>query len=423
MILIMGSNMAEAHPVTFDRIKASKKARPEQQIVVIDPRRTATAAGRRPAPAGRARRRHRPAQRPGPDAARPGRRGSTASSSGHTRGFEEYRAVPAGPGPGRAVRGGRRRAGATLYSLAQRIAGAKGFLSFYCMGLNQSTVGMWKNNSLINLHLLTGQIGKPGAGPFSLTGQPNAMGGREGGPAVAPAARLSHRRGRRRIGRRWRRSGAAAPGAISPKPGLTAVEMFRALEKGQLKAIWIAGTNPAVSLPDLHQVRRALAKAQLVVVSGRLSSDRDDAARRRPPAGGPVGREGMDQHQQRAHGQLTARSCGTRPARRCPTGRSSPASPGRWASRLRLTRSRGEVWDEFIQLTRGPAVRHGRHDQRPAARSVDQPAMALPDAGSSRQQAALSRPAASRRRTARRSSCRATTASRASCPTTSSRSC
>src|SRR5205814_3107408 len=68
-----------------------------------------------------------------------------------------------------------------LDQVADRIGAAKGFLSFYCMGLNQSTVGVWKNNSLINLHLLTGQIGKPGAGPFSLTGQPNAMGGREAG--------------------------------------------------------------------------------------------------------------------------------------------------------------------------------------------------------------------------------------------------
>src|SRR5207253_10659501 len=154
---------------------------------------------------------------------------------------------------------------AELFSLAARIAQAGNFLSFYCMGLNQSTVGMWKNNSLINLHLLTGQIGKPGAGPFSLTGQPNAMGGREGGL-------LSHQLpGYRTVEDEQHRADAETfwgcrPGAISPKAGLTAVEMFRALEKGQLKAIWIAGTNPAVSLPDLHHVRRALHKAQLVVV-------------------------------------------------------------------------------------------------------------------------------------------------------------
>src|SRR5262249_19645061 len=154
---------------------------------------------------------------------------------------------------------------ADLYRVARRIASAGGFLSFYCMGLNQSTVGVWKNNSLINLHLLTGQIGKPGAGPFSLTGQPNAMGGREAGLLAQqlPGHRLVADAGHRReLEAFWGRP----EGSISPRPGYTAVEMFRALEKGQLRAIWIAGTNPMVSLPDLHQVRRALGKAQLVVV-------------------------------------------------------------------------------------------------------------------------------------------------------------
>src|SRR5581483_1777497 len=122
-----------------------------------------------------------------------------------------------------------------------------------------------KNNSLINLHLLTGQIGRPGAGPFSLTGQPNAMGGREAGllSHQLPGYRFVVDPGHRaEVERYWQRP----LGSISPQPGLTAVEMFRALEKGQLKAIWIAGTNPAVSLPDLHHVRRALSRAQLVVV-------------------------------------------------------------------------------------------------------------------------------------------------------------
>ena len=134
------------------------------------------------------------------------------------------------------------------------------------MGLNQSTVGVWKNNSLINLHLLTGQIGRAGAGPFSLTGQPNAMGGREGGllchqlPGYRFVEDAEHRRA---VEGHWGRPA----GTIAATPGLTAVEMFRALETGRLKAIWIAATNPAVSLPDLHHVRRALAKAELVVVS------------------------------------------------------------------------------------------------------------------------------------------------------------
>src|SRR5262249_9700952 len=154
---------------------------------------------------------------------------------------------------------------AQVYRLARLIASAGTFLSFYCMGLNQSTVGVWKNNSLINLHLLTGQIGKPRAGPVSLTGQPNAMGGREAGllshqlPGYRTVEDAAHRE---EVEAYWGRR----PGAINPRPGLTAVEMFRALEKGQLKVIWIAGTNPAVSIPDLHQVRRGLGRAQLVVV-------------------------------------------------------------------------------------------------------------------------------------------------------------
>ena len=264
VILIMGSNTAEAHPVTFDRIRASKKARPHQQIVVIDPRRTATAAGADL---------YLPVQ-PGGDIALLNALGRMLLTMGaldrafvdeHTRGFEDYRqflmaqdvaelcdvaGIPAGE----------------LFALAARIAEAGTLLSLYCMGLNQSTVGMWKNNSLINLHLLTGQIGKPGAGPFVPSPvSPNAMGGREGGllshqlPGYRTVEDAQHRADAEAF---WHRR----PETISPRAGLTAVEMFRALEKGQLKAIWIAGTNPAVSLPDLHHVRRALQKAQLVVV-------------------------------------------------------------------------------------------------------------------------------------------------------------
>jgi ferredoxin-nitrate reductase len=133
------------------------------------------------------------------------------------------------------------------------------------MGTNQSTVGMWKNNSLINLHLLGGHIGRPGAGPFSLTGQPNAMGGREAGALahMLPGYRLIEDAGHRReVEEAW----GLAPGSIAPKMGLTAVEMFRALEQGTLRMLWIAGTNPAVSMPDLHHAKRALSAAEFVVV-------------------------------------------------------------------------------------------------------------------------------------------------------------
>ncbi len=263
VIFIIGSNMAEAHPVLFDRIRASKKVRPQQLIVVADPRRTPTAA---------AADLHLPL-RPGSDIALLNALGRILLLmdavdypfvAAHTNGFEQYRQFLLGQDLGEliAATGLEER---QVYRLAQWIARAGAFLSFYCMGLNQSTVGMWKNNSLINLHLLTGQIGKPGAGPFSLTGQPNAMGGREGGllahqlPGYRFVEVAEHRR---EVEAYWGRPA----GSIAPQAGLTAVEMFRALEKGQLRAIWIAATNPAVSLPDLHHVRRALQKAELVVV-------------------------------------------------------------------------------------------------------------------------------------------------------------
>lgn len=263
VILIIGSNMAEAHPVTFDRIRASKQTRPEQTIVVVDPRRTATAADADL---------HLPIA-PGNDIALLNALGCLLLRIGtldqpfisaHTRGFDEYHQFLLDQDLDELIESTGLEKNA-IERLAERIATAKGFISFYCMGMNQSVVGMWKNNSLINLHLLTGQIGKPGTGPFSLTGQPNAMGGREAGllshqlPGYRFVEDAEHRRA---LEEYWGRR----PGSIQPKPGLTAVEMFRALERGQLKAIWIAGTNPAVSIPDLHQVRRALARAQLVVV-------------------------------------------------------------------------------------------------------------------------------------------------------------
>jgi ferredoxin-nitrate reductase len=263
VILVIGSNMAEAHPVTFDRLRAARRTNPGQRVVVIDPRRTPTAAvADLYVPVA-----------PGGDIALLNAVGKRLLErdafdvgfvARHTRGFAEYSGFLAAQDMAELCAVAGVDAG-LIDNLAGLIAGATGFLSFYCMGLNQSTVGMWKNNSLINLHLLTGQIGRPGAGPFSLTGQPNAMGGREGGllshqlPGYRTVEDADHRRqceeywGRRR-------------GTISAKPGLSAIEMFRALEKGQLKAIWIAATNPAVSLPDLHHVRRALSRAQLVVV-------------------------------------------------------------------------------------------------------------------------------------------------------------
>ncbi len=137
-------------------------------------------------------------------------------------------------------------------------------LSLYCQGLNQSSSGTAKNAALINLHLATAQIGKPGAGPFSLTGQPNAMGGRE----VGGMANLMS--GHRDLANADApRRGCRACGACHrcrSKPGKTAIEMFQAAADGEIKALWICCTNPAQSLPDQALVRRALERAELVIV-------------------------------------------------------------------------------------------------------------------------------------------------------------
>jgi ferredoxin-nitrate reductase len=262
LVLVIGSNMADAHPVTFDRLRDAKRARPNLFIVVIDPRRTATAEIADL---------HIPVA-PGGDIALlnlVGRRlidhwrVDAAFIGAHTSGFAEYRQILRDQDPAELAAAAGVPA-TTAELLADRISAAGAFLSFYCMGLNQSTVGLWKNNSLINLHLLTGQIGKPGAGPFSLTGQPNAMGGREGGllsHALPGYRTVEDPDDRAAVEAYWGR----VPGTIAAKPGLTAVEMFRALEQGRLRSIWVAATNPAVSLPDLHQVRRALGVAKLVV--------------------------------------------------------------------------------------------------------------------------------------------------------------
>ena len=262
-ILIAGSNMSDAHPVTFDRIKAARKANSELKLVVLDPRRTPTAEQAD----------LHLAVRPGTDIALLNALGwnilrlggiDTGLARDKCRGLDEYLAaieqldvcqlcnecgIPR----------------EQIEQAAEWLIAGRRWLSFYCMGLGQSTVGMWKINSLINLHLLTGSIGRPGCGPFSLTGQPNAMGGREIGllSHQLPGYRMVENAGHRaEVERHW----DCEPGTISSEPGLTAIEMFRGLETGRLKAIWIAATNPAVSLPDLHHVQRALSKAELVVV-------------------------------------------------------------------------------------------------------------------------------------------------------------
>jgi len=268
-LFIAGSNTTWAHPILFRRIEDARRKNPALKLIVADPRRTDTAGS---------------ADlflqiQPGTDVAL--FNGllyimlwegwlDPAYIAAHTSGFETLKATLQEYTPYLVAQtcGIDKQA---LYEAARLFAtGGSGdvqrrgaTLSLYCQGLNQSSSGTAKNAALINLHLATGQIGQPGAGPFSLTGQPNAMGGREvGGLANLLSAHrdLANPQHRAEVAALW-----GVP-AVPDKPGKTAVEMFQAAADGEIKALWIACTNPAHSMPDQATVRRALERAEFVVV-------------------------------------------------------------------------------------------------------------------------------------------------------------
>lgn len=260
-IWVAGANPAWCHPILWRRIEAARTANPRLKIIVSDPRITQSCAIADV---------HLQLN-PGTDIVlhhAVGRiliekgKTDTAFISQHTEGFNAYREAVMQ----RSIEEAAAFCGISeedLYRTAGYIAEAKGFMTMWTMGLNQSVVGVHKNLSLINLHLITGHIGKPGGGPFSLTGQPNAMGGREvGGLAnLLPAHRvLDNPQHRKEVQEFWGGT------TLSPKPGLTATQMFEALHNGQLKAIWIMCSNPLVSLPDARFMEAALQKAAFVVV-------------------------------------------------------------------------------------------------------------------------------------------------------------
>nr|WP_315177427.1 molybdopterin-dependent oxidoreductase [uncultured Flavobacterium sp.] len=259
--LITGANPAWCHPILFRRIEQHKEKNPKVKIIVIDPRKTDSALN---------------ADLhlqiiPGTDiilyhalAKRLIEQGyaDTDFIKNHTENFKLYKDLVLASSLEKASK----LCGIPVNDIklaADIIGKAKGFLSLWAMGLNQSAIGVDKNTALLNLSLLTGQVGKPGSGPFSLTGQPNAMGGREvGGMAnlLAVHKELNNPVHRKEVADFW------GVEDISEKPGLTATEMFDALESGKMKAIWVICTNPLVSLPDSRRVEKALANAKFVVV-------------------------------------------------------------------------------------------------------------------------------------------------------------
>jgi len=264
LIVLVGSNTAWCHPIIFQRITEAKRQRPELKVVVIDPRRTATCEFA--------------------DLHLPIRAGTDVwLFNGLLSFLHQHGAVDTGfveqhtTGSSRSLLVADNTAGdlrsvakecridehllAEFYSLFAR---TEKVITAFSQGVNQSSAGADKVNSIINCHLLTGRIGRPGMGPFSVTGQPNAMGGREvGGMANMLAAHmeLADARHREIVQQFW-----GSP-RIADAPGLKAVELFDAINDGKVKAVWIMATNPVVSLPDADKVKQALQRCELVVVS------------------------------------------------------------------------------------------------------------------------------------------------------------
>lgn len=259
LIVLIGSNAAWTHPVLYQRMVAAKQARPNMKFVVIDPRKTATA-----------------------DIAdlclqiKPGSDGFLFNGllnylitnnlidndyiNRFTEGFEQtrlsvedYNLQQVADTCGVEI--------SDLTEFYKLFSNTEKVISFYSQGINQSSTGTDKCNAIINCHLATGKIGKPGAAPFSITGQPNAMGGREvGGLANQLAAHMDFAEDDvDRVKRFWN-----APN-IATQPGLKAVDLFDAIERGEIKAIWIMATNPSVSLPNANKINRALEKCLTIV--------------------------------------------------------------------------------------------------------------------------------------------------------------
>ncbi len=264
LIVLVGSNTAWCHPILFQRMLAAKQARPELQIVVIDPRRTATCESADM---------HLPVQ-PGTDVwlfngllAYLHQQDATDQVfvDAHTTGAAD--AIAMATNSTGSLAHVARTCGLTEKGLREfyaLFARTERVVTMFSQGVNQSSAGTDKVNSIINCHLLTGRIGKPGAGPFSITGQPNAMGGREvGGLSNQLAAHLDIDNAAHRdlVQRFWQ-----SP-RIAERAGLKAVDLFDAIHDGKVKAVWIMGTNPIVSLPDANKAREALRRCEFVVVS------------------------------------------------------------------------------------------------------------------------------------------------------------
>ena len=274
VFFIIGYNTAEAHPVIWDRILRRRRNARDIKIIVADPRRTPTA---------------RAADlyisfTPGTDLA-------ILNAMAHelvthnlldqefmtnhvtfgegteaNKTWVDYQMSLEGYTPEKAAKMANCRAQDIVQAARWFGARNKAVISMWTMGLNQRTRGVWVNNLVHNLHLITGKIGTPGSTPLSLTGQPNACGGVRDGGALAPllpyGRLVANEKHRAEMEKLW----GVPPGTIQPKPGLFTIEMFRALEAGKLKALWVMCTNPGQSLPNVGRYRKAMQNPEAFVV-------------------------------------------------------------------------------------------------------------------------------------------------------------
>jgi ferredoxin-nitrate reductase len=347
---LIGTNTAECHPILFNRLRKNHKRNDATKLIVVDPRATDTSKF---------------ADlhlqiRPGTDIDLMNGIAHLLIQWGaidkefianHTNGFAAVEEIVAWYTPDRVAE----RCGIPLEQIeqaAQYWAESKRVLSLWSMGINQSSEGTAKVRTLINLHLMSGQISKPGAGPFSLTGQPNAMGGREAGglahllPGYRFVVNPAHRS---QVEEFWR----MPAGRISDKPGLTVWDMIEALEVGGLGIFWVAATNPAVSLPDIDRVKAALRKSPFTVYQeSYYPTEMIEFAHLILPAAQWSEKPGMMTNSER---RLTY--C---PQFRTPAGESRAdwmvfAEVGRRLGFVRefAFNNSAEVYDEFVRLTKG----------------------------------------------------------------------
>ncbi len=276
LLVLVGSNTAWCHPVLFQRIAAARAERPDMRVVIIDPRRTATCEGAD----------MHLALRPGSDVAlftgllrylhRSGRTDRAFAS--HVDGLEDA-VVVGGSVAETAYACGLRQPEVTAFF--ELFARTPKTVTMFSQGVNQSSAGVDKVSAIINVHLLTGRIGKRGAGPFSITGQPNAMGGREvGALSNLLAAHLEY--GRSADLQLLREFWGATN--LTNGPGLKAVPLFEAVAERKVRALWIIGTNPAVSMPDGVRARAALEQCEFLAISECAVTDTLGYAHVRLPA-------------------------------------------------------------------------------------------------------------------------------------------